>query len=294
MPEAVKSGPNPEVDQMFDPSNFVTSSALNGKRGVVREAVFIRHNYGGKIADEVTALKVVVTSPELEKPRTLLIAGGDIMPAIRVADPTKPRGFRLDENVAGPFFKGTINRQSNIADFLNFLKSSGFDFAKLDAAGVDSLVNQAFNWRAYEKGKGKDARVYDVPSEYVGAEAPPAEGQPVAGGVAVAVGVAGVAAPQAASDDELKGLVAAALVEALQANGGELSRSQLSTKVGPAILQRAGGQKAQAFALLINDAFLSSIEGVVYDKKTIKLAAAPAVEETKTEVVPPAELPAAA
>lgn len=257
-------------ENLFDPSSFVTKTALNGRRGVIREAAFIRHNYGKPGEDSASALRLVVVSPDLEKPRVLLIAMGDVWPS------TDGR----TKSTSGNFIAGKIDKNSNLAMYLNNLKAAGFQMALMGAKGAAALENADFTWKAVEKKVSGEFKAYDVPSEFHGYAAPLSEaektaifaGQPQGGGQEAAApggnGAVAASAEPEISDEELQSKVRLAVAQTVQENGGELARGQLSIKVGPKL---AGiPRKTDALQLMIQDDFLGSIPGVTYDKKTLK------------------------
>jgi hypothetical protein len=229
----------------FDPENFVVSSALNGVTGKVAVAEFMKTNYGGKAERESTVFRVVVEAANLEKPRELLISCGDIQPS--------KDGVTAD--VVGPFFVGKINKGSNLATFIDALKAGGFDLKLFAKAGGDALVGALITFKAIEKtiGRGKDRQVktYDVPATFVGFE--------------------GQATAAVADLSELKTKLAEAIKAAVANNGGELPRGQLSAKLAGVLKDEPN--KAGALGLLVDEGFLSSIEGIAYDKKTLKATA---------------------
>lgn len=234
----------------FDPDNFVTSSPLNGRRGVIKEAIMIRHNYGGKSAEDSTAARITVISPDLEKPRVLLISSGAVWPS----------EDGRNKATSGPFIHGKLDKKSNLADFLRGVKGSAFDFSLVTTKGLVALDGAEFTFRAFEKKVNGELKAYDVPSEFHGF----ALGDSVDAPEPLAV-------PTANTEllEEVRGAVVAALTaEPTQ----EIQRGQLSIKIGPKFKDHPN--KIQAFALLTKDDTLSGIPNVVYDKKTVKLVSA--------------------
>lgn len=264
---------------MFDPDSFIATSALAGKIGVILPgSEAIRHNYGGNMAEETTALRIVVAAPDkfqpsgeggLEKARVNLYGAGGLYPA-RMAG-----GAR---DVAGPFLVGGagINKQANIATFLTHLKAAGFPMAQLGQNGFAALDYAKVQWGALEKKiSKKDTKTYDVPVKFLGFVTP----EEVAGLGLEARDDAGSAVAQAPAiaaavvdDTEAREVLTAALKTALAATPNGIAKGQLSKTVGPAI--QAHPKKAQMFSLLLKDDFLASIDGVTFDKTTVKLAGA--------------------
>jgi len=237
-------------DSIFDPDHFVTTTALNGRRGVVTEAEFIRHNYNGKYP-ESTAFKVVVNSPDLEKPRTLLIGCGALRPSEDGKTPS----------LIGPFVVGAIEKSSNVADFLKFLKASGFPYETLGKKGADALVGAAFTFRAFEKKVSGEMKAYDVPAEFHGFE------EVVQSGEATEVTLPSSAV---ANKEELEALARETVIKILKDRPNhEIARGQLSITVGPALA--GDSRRVQVLGVLTQDSFLATIPGVTYDKKTLKL-----------------------
>lgn len=237
----------------FDPDNFVTSSPLNGRRGVIREAYMLRHNYGGKSAEDSTGAKIKVVSPDLEKPRVMLISSGAVWPS----------EDGRTKSVQGPFIAGKLDKKSNLADFLRGVKASGFDYSLILTKGFAALENAEFTWKAFEKKVNGELKAYDIPAEFHGFVAPE-EGD----GDTTAPDPAVKAAP--AVDEELLVEVRNAVAGALAAEPTqEIPRGQLSIKVGPKFKDHP--KKVQAFGLLMKDDTLAGIPNVVYDKKTVKL-----------------------
>jgi len=259
-------GGEPDI---WDESNFVTTSALNGKKGIVVDSEFIRTNYGKPEIPETTVWKIVVKAPGLDKPRALLISvGGELKPSVDLKAPSQ----------AGPYLiGGMIGKGTNVADFITNLKASGFEMGRIRQRavgdpGAKGVLGAAFMWRAIEKSytdsktKQKKSKAYDVPSEFLAFEDIPADLSP-----AEAASAAAVVTNQerGANDAALRESVAGAVVKALQANSGEITRGQLAIKVGP--LLPPGPQRTNQLALLLNDSFIASIPGVTYDKKVVKL-----------------------
>ncbi len=250
---------NQEVNP-FDPANFKVSSPLNDKEGLVIDADFIRHNYGGATTDEHTALKAVVRAEGLDKDRFLLLGCDPLFPAVRLPD------GKLDKAVVGPFLVGgSVDKGSNFGEFQQHLAASGFPINEFAAKGAKALVGALIRWKAVEKtiGKGKDrkVKVYDMPGTFIdfrevpeteltGETSAPVENVP-------------------ASTDELKAQVAAAVIAMVEANG-EIPRAQLAIKVGPAF--NGNPRKAEALAMMLKDEFLSAIPGIAYDKKKVSKA----------------------
>jgi len=259
---------------LFDPDNFVTKTLLNGKIAAIREAEFVRHNYGGKIAEQVTALRLRVTSDELEKqPKPILVACGDLYPS----QDGKTKAL------AGPFLVGgKIDNRSSIATFLKNLKASGHPGIN-NPRGATALIDENFLWKSIEKSVSKtDTKAYDVPAEYKGKAAPEQAAVGVGADEAPAVPVG--TEPQVATESSLE--VAQSLREKVKAAlvkfNGEIMRGQLSVRVGAELANEPQDRKMAMFALLLKDEFLASIDGVTFDKKTVKLVAEPAAE-TKAE-----------
>jgi hypothetical protein len=286
---------------LFDPDNAKVTTALSGRKGVIqRGSAFIRHNYGGKIADMANALQITVVSPELEKPRRNLIGTGALVPGEKVGEHPdgRPKVRPLPKNVLiGNFIAGgALEKRSNFYDFLTNLKASGFPMAELSQKGAAALDGAAFIWKALEKRQGRDVKVYDVPSEFLGFEevgaAEDTGDAVVTGDATVAASVAPAAAPEV-SKEEVKRVVAEAVVRALAKNNGAVPKSQLSIRVGPELKDYP--RKGDALAFLLDDSFIASIPGVTYDNKIVRLqdgastagdvaATAPTVE-TKVEAV---------
>lgn len=286
-------------ENLFDPDTFVTSSPLNGRRGVIAEAGAIRHNYGGKIAEEVTALRIVVLCADLEKPRVNLIAAGGLKPSDR------PSGA---PTIAGAFLTGgKIDKKSNIADFLNGLKAAGFPVAQLGARGFDALQGADITWRALEKPQGKgQTKTYDIPSEFHGyvtgtaldellqiaGKAPNVEASAAASAGVAAAGANASVSVSAQDNTALKAELASAVLAALQvAPGNFIPRGQLSIKLQPAFKDHP--QRVQALTLLLKDETLAGIPGIEYDKKVVRLSAgAPTPEQEQASEAASPEQPA--
>lgn len=273
-----------DVD-LFDPKNFVTATALNGKRGVIVEADFRRTTYGGK-SEESTVLRVAIYCEELEKKfRINLVSCGGVWPS---------NTNNGDKQQSGNFLTGgRVENRSNIADFMRNRKAAGHPGMPQGAA---SLVGADFTWKSLEKKINGELKAYDVPAQYHGqvdiaplkeklaiyvnaSTAAPAATAPVD-----AATVAAAVATSPAATEELRVQLAQLVKDALaKAPGNELPRGQLSAQVGPSI---QGPQRAQALVLLLKDEFLGGIEGVTYDKKSIKLtgggSAAPAAAVAET------------
>src|SRR5687768_12818197 len=136
----------PEGANLFDPDNFVTTSALSGKRGTIVEAEFRRNPYNKPDLGETVGLVLKIVSPALEKPRIGIYGAGGV----------KPSQDRKTPDIVGPFIcGGQLEKRSNTADFLANLKASGFDMKELGAQGVSALVGAEFTWRALEKQIGR-------------------------------------------------------------------------------------------------------------------------------------------
>lgn len=250
--------PNVEGANLFDPSTFETKTALNGRRGVIREAEFIRTNYGKSNIEESTVLRLQVVSADLEKPRVLFIATGSLWPSTNGKDKAS----------SGPFVAGgRVDKNSNLALFLNNLKASGFNMADMGSKGADALRNGDFTWRAVEKKVSGADKAYDVPGEFHGYVEGAADGD----GSMPAALLGGSNAAPAANSATVLADAQAAVVAALRANGNEIQKGQLGAKVQPLIASNPA--KLDIFALLLKDDVLAAIPGVAYDKKTLKLDA---------------------
>lgn len=252
---------------IFDVGSFVTKTLLNSRRAAIREAEFVRHNYGGKIAEMVTALRLRVTSDELDKhPKPILISCGDLHPSLD--GKTKA--------LAGPFLVGgKIDNRSGIAEFIKNLVASGHGGIN-NPRGVNALIGENFLWKSVERRISKtEVKAYDVPAEYLG-KAEPEQATDLSGGTG-AVATTAVAAPAVAVVDDkiaerLRGYVGAALVKF----NGEIPRGQLSTRVSEELKKEAQPDKLAMFALLAKSDFLATIPGTTFDNKTVKMVSTPA------------------
>ncbi len=265
--------PVPDGDDynIFDPSNFVTTTALNGKRAAIRPgAIFARRKYKDTDQESHTFLVITVDGPSLTQPRTNLIKTGANWPAIKDAS------GKLVRAESGPFLAGRVEKNSNVSTFLSNLKASGFDMAGMGSKGSAALDNAEITWKAVEKKISGEAKAYDVPAEfhgYVTADYFPARVQSENTAVEADASTAGVApagngAVTAPVDPAvLEQQVIDAIGQAV-AQHGEIPRGQLSIRVGP--LLKDNPNKAQAFSLLMSDEVISKVPGVMYDKKTIK------------------------
>lgn len=255
----------------FDSENFEATSKLNGRRGVVLDAVFIRHNYNGKSEKDATALSVTVRVPEFEKASNNLYSAGSLWPS---SEPTKlgadgkPKGG--PKELTGAFLTdGAIAKGSNVADFLNELKSAGFPILEFGKLGATALVGADLTWKTIEKGKGKFAKTYDVPAEYHGRKSAEEVAALKAG--ASEDEAAAESAPAAAVDQSAaEAALVAATIAALKEANGEIPRGQLSIRVGSKLPKDV--DKGYAMTRLLKDEFLAGIPGATWDKKILKLA----------------------
>jgi hypothetical protein len=251
---------------IFDADNAVVTSPLAGKKGVVLPgSEFIRHNYGGSIAELVTALKLNVhytAATGDPASRNVLIGTGALKPS--------------ETNLGAPADKGLflaggakLNKQSALTDFLAHLKASGFPMATMREKGSAALDGAAFIWTAKEvKINKKDTKVRELPLQFLGFEdttglavvvTNPQSSSPASGPVAAPV------------DDAVRAEVTKVVLETLAAEPSkEIPRSQLAIKAGGKFAG-LGPKRPQALALLLQDAFLGSLPGVTFDKKTVKL-----------------------
>ena len=228
----------------FDPESFVSSSKLNGRRATIKEAVAIRHNYGGAISDEVTAARLTIVCDTLEKPAVNLYGCGALFPS----------EDRKTKSIAGPFLVGgQVSKNSNLSDLMKALRSSGFPMEKIKEDGFKALDNATFDWIAFEKRAGKEMKSYDMPAHFVGFEGEEA---------------APVTAPETA---ELEAKLAEALRATLKETP-EIPRGQLVLKVGPKLSGLPKGQAMQLMGLLLKDSFLAKVEGITFDAKVVKSA----------------------
>jgi len=250
----------------YDADNFVATSPLGGRRGVILDGEIIKHNYGGATTTLATALQLTVSIPEFERPSNPRYSAGGALPS-------------LDGRTAaerGPHVVGKISKGTNLADFLTNLKAAGFPLGKLKD-GFGGLAGADVTFKTVEKKiNKKDIKSYDFVGEFHGFVTPEklAELKSAAESVTVPVEGAPAEAPPIAppADDDLKAAVASAIVTALRAEAsGEIVRGQLSQKVGPSLSTHPN--RARALALLINDGFLATIQGVTYDKRSLKLSA---------------------
>lgn len=263
---------------IFDPDNAVVSSRLNGRRGTIVKIEARRHNYNGKIQEEVTGVFITVISRDLEKPVELIIGAGALYPSRDAETFKKGQPDSYGDFLVG----GKLSKQANLYDFLNEAKSAGFDVSSAATKGLKAYLFADFTWKAVEKGRGKFAKAYDFPAEYHGVDA---EGQQLldqyneaqaaakASGSGDAQGEAAApseanAAP-APSAEESKAIVTTAVLAALaKAPNKELSRGLLSVKTSPEL---PAGTNPKVLAVLVQESFLSSIPGTTFDKKTLKL-----------------------
>jgi hypothetical protein len=251
---------------IFDVGSFVTKTLLNGRKAVVREAEFVQHNYGGKIAEMVTALRLRVTSDELEKqPKPLLVSCGDLYPSLD----------GKTKSLAGPFLVGgKIDNRSGIAEFVKNLVASGHPGIN-NSRGAKALIDEEFLWKSVERRISKtETKAYDVPAEYLG------KAQPEQAVNALAPEPEAAAAPAASvpSNDEIATRLRAAVVSALAKNGGEILRSQLSMKLSDELKKEPQADRLAMFALLAKNDFLATIPNATFDNKVLKVSAADAAE----------------
>lgn len=256
---------NEESGGLFDPKNYVTKTALGGKRAPIIEAVFIRHNYGGKIAEDVTAARVKVKG--LKNP--ILVSSGDTWPARKI-DQSKPATpDNLEKAIIGPFLLGTVDNRSGIAVFNKALLKTDFPKDRLGKEGFAALNGADFTWKGISKkvnGEEKGTDVVEIFHGFVEIdEAQDAADQAVAGTQT---------APAAPVVNEalLEEVKAAVLSTVKAAPNGEVPRSQLSRLVGEGFKDPA--TRSQALVLLLKDSTLASIPGVTFENKTLKLAGA--------------------
>jgi len=195
-------------------------------------------------------LHFAASSPDLETPREFHIRCG-------AAEPAVLEGGELKKSIKGNFLLGVVTKSSNLADFFNNLVAAGFDIREMSPArekGTYALANLDITWKAFEKkfGKGRDAKVYDVPAQVHGR-----------------VGEEAVSPEAAASLEEVTTAVKTAIVNALHANKGAIPRGQLSARVGPQL--QGLKDSSRALALMLEDAFLAQVPGTSYDGKSIRL-----------------------
>lgn len=247
-----------ETYNPFDADNFEATSKLNGRRGVITEAEFIRHNYNGKADNDSTALSVSVKVEGYEKPSNNLYSAGSLFPS---EEPTtlgsdgKPKGG--PQALRGPFLTGgNITKQSNVASFLAELKSTTFPMKEFLEKGAKALVGADITWKSLEKKAGKETKSYDVPAEFHGFVSIDKDGETSS------------STPEASAAVDTQALVDAT-VAALKANGGSISRSQLSIRVGSQLPKEI--DRSVALSYLLKDEFLSTVPGTTYDKKTLIL-----------------------
>lgn len=253
---------------IFDVGSFVTKTLLNGRKAAIRESEFVQHNYGGKIAEMVTALRLRVTSDELEKqPKPILVSCGDLYPS---------RDGKT-KSLAGPFLiGGKIDNRSGIAEFIKNLVASGHPGIN-NPKGASALIDDEFLWKSVERRISKtETKAYDVPAEYIGKAQPEQVVNALEGG---ATETATAAAPAATvpSNEELAARLREITVAALRKNGGEIARGQLSVKLSDDLKKEAQADRLVMFQLLAKADFLATIPGATFDSKTVKLTA-PATE----------------
>lgn len=253
---------------LFDPENSISSHPLNGKRGVVVKAEARRHSYGKADIPETCALFLTVYVEEFAKLRTEIYGIGDqYYPSDK---------FQGQPTAIGPFVVGDkgLPKNSNTTMFLAELKSSGFPFERM-SQGFKGLEGADLTFKTVERKVGKGvAKTYAVPAEYHGIVEVTKE--MLTHGLEESPVVAEGEAPAPKSDDAyVREVTAKALKAALQENGGEIPRGQLSIRVQKELNKLGNGSvnKPQALGLLTKDEFFTSIEGVTFDAKTIKLSA---------------------
>lgn len=273
-----------EVDpnaNMFDDGNFVTSSPLNGKRGVIVKVETKRSKGNEKYADKTQAV-VTVFAPGFAKAIPVFISVGEKhQAAVKAADGTRAVVEAGGTCLIGP----SLDKKSVLAGFATALKKAGFPIGLLapQAEDLQGMVGADLTFRAVEVNYGGSigAKVYDRPAEFHGrksaeevaaliAQIPAKVEESEAATPIVTAKVEG-AADIAALDSKLATALKAAL-----AKNPVITRAQLMLKVGPE-LPKAGIETSQspaAFARLLKDEFYSSVEGVSYDQKEVKLVAA--------------------
>ncbi len=267
---------------LFDPSSFVSSSPLNGKRGVVVEAVVKQTDFGKPQDGLVTVIDIKVAGGDLDKWRRLKsIRCGGLFPATK--DPVTGKLTKCEPGKSGAFLcGGAFDKKSNGADLFTALRTSGFPSGLTQGAGVAALLGADITWKCLEKKIGKDTYTYDVPGQYHGhvdaatlsaLQATLQQQETVLdGGGSVAAAAAASATPSMTTE-EIESILAEAVKATLTEMGAPIPRGQMGIRVAPKLGKVPQQQRGTAVGMLTKDEFYAKIEGVEYDKKEVRLKA---------------------
>jgi hypothetical protein len=236
----------------WDPDSHSSGSYLDGKRGVITEAAFIRHNYKGK-GPEKTAFQFRVELPDVDEDKQPFPISWGVGPN------HWPSRDRKTKDTEGPFLihpEGKkVDKRSVFHTGFKALAGTGFPMKDFAENGADAFLGAEFTFKGLDKeydieGKHVEA-VYNVPAEFHGFTS----------------GAAGPPAPK--DESEVIGIFQKALLSALDKQP-EIPRAQLSIRLNEFLADNP--RRTAVLALISRDDVLGGLEGIVFDKKTVRKA----------------------
>jgi hypothetical protein len=145
-------------------------------------------------------------------------------------------GCRISED--GNFFTGSLRKSARLFTFLTHLKKSGFPMKRLNEEGAAALDGARFNWMHLPV-KNSD-NTFAVPVKYLGAEEEKANEE----------------------TEELRQVLSILVAKAVTDAGGTLKKTKVNAAIKDEIADAPYAGKVTA--LLLNDEFLASLDGVNY------------------------------
>jgi hypothetical protein len=250
-------------NKWWDPEAHSSGSYLDGKRGIVREAEFVRHNCNGH-CPEATALRYRVEIPDLaedKQPFPVDISSGKVLWPSNDGKTKDVSGPHLVHGDGGPF---RVDKKTGLNIFVKALDGSGFPMEKFAESGAAALVGADVTIRGIDRsykidGEQKE-KTYDVISEFHGFVEDGEEG-----GTGETP-----SSPDTPDAEELTAELNGLLLDALKEHGGEIPRGQLSIRLNKFV--KGNLNRKQLLSLVTKDDVLGRLEGITFDKKVVSAA----------------------
>lgn len=244
-------------ENIWDPESYSVGSFLEGKRGVIREPEFVRHNCRGH-CQETGALRFRVVLPDVAEEKQPYPVDYNVGKDFWPSEDGKSKAVTGNRIISMSGRK--VDKKTKFFLLRQSLAQAGFPLEKLGEDGAMALDGADVTFRAIErqfniKGEQVDS-VADVVAEFHGFVDGDGGGSEEAGG---------------ADQEELVAELSTALIEALDANKGEIPRAQISIRLNKAL--KDNPNRAEILALAAQDEVLGQIDGITFDKKVLKLEA---------------------
>lgn len=243
-------------NKWWDPKAHTSGSFLEGKRGVIKDAEFVRNNCKGHCPERTVLqfrLELPDVAPEKQPFPVQIGFGKEQYPSVDGAS-KELSGPKL----YSPTGKG-VSKKSVGHFFLVKLAASGFPMEKFGEVGAAALngadVTMGALDRTYTIENETKESTYDVVTQFHGF-----------------VEVAGGAAAEATPEDETDAIaqLSEVLLAALAEHNGEIPRGQLSIRLNKGLKENPN--RVKLLGMVTKDDVLGQIEGITFDKKTVKLA----------------------